>query len=206
MGDWKSGPAARPTTRSSTPSHGTIRIGPDTLFSHDCHVLTGTHQFWQGAAPAVRGFADPEVPTEGRDIIIGSGCFFGAAAIVMGPVTIGDNVVIAAGAVLRETSRVGPLRREYGKVPEPGGAVAPALAWLPPVGLGYTRGVGLHPWGWATPVGLGNTRGVGQHPWGWATPVGLGCCTRGTWITPASAWTRARPAPPAPPAWTAPEP
>lgn len=80
---------------------GTIRIGPDTMFSHDCHVLTGTHQFWQGRrASLVADSPVPEVPNEGRDIVIGSGCFFGAAAIVVGPVTIGDNVVVAAGAVV----------------------------------------------------------------------------------------------------------
>jgi acetyltransferase-like isoleucine patch superfamily enzyme len=80
---------------------GTIRIGPDTLFSHDCHVLTGTHQFWEGRrASLVPDSPIPEVPSAGRDIVIGSGCFFGAAAIVVGPVTIGDNVVIAAGAVV----------------------------------------------------------------------------------------------------------
>jgi acetyltransferase-like isoleucine patch superfamily enzyme len=80
---------------------GTIRIGPDTIFSHDCHVLTGTHQFWQGRRASLAADSPiPEVPTEGRDIVIGAGCFFGAAAIVVGPVTIGDNVVIAAGAVV----------------------------------------------------------------------------------------------------------
>jgi acetyltransferase-like isoleucine patch superfamily enzyme len=80
---------------------GNIRIGQDTIFSHDCHVLTGTHQFWQGRrASLVSDSLIPEVPTEGRDITIGSGCFFGAAAIVVGPVTIGDNVMVAAGAVV----------------------------------------------------------------------------------------------------------
>jgi acetyltransferase-like isoleucine patch superfamily enzyme len=80
---------------------GTIRIGPDTLFSHDCHVLTGTHQFWSGRRAAlVADSPIPEVPTEGRDIVIGAGCFFGVNVIIVGPVTIGDDVVVAAGAVV----------------------------------------------------------------------------------------------------------
>jgi acetyltransferase-like isoleucine patch superfamily enzyme len=40
------------------------------------------------------------VPTEGRDIVIGAGCFFGAGAIVIGPVAIGDDVIVGAGAVI----------------------------------------------------------------------------------------------------------
>lgn len=80
---------------------GHITVGADTLFSHDCHVLTGTHRFWNGRRASLSPDAPiPEVPKEGRDVTIGSGCFFGAACVVLGPVTIGDNVIVGAGAVV----------------------------------------------------------------------------------------------------------
>jgi acetyltransferase-like isoleucine patch superfamily enzyme len=80
---------------------GTISIGDDTIFSLNCHVLTGTHQFWQGRRAGLSADAPiPETPDGGREIIIGSGCFLGAAAVVIGPVVIGNNVIVGAGAVV----------------------------------------------------------------------------------------------------------
>lgn len=80
---------------------GTISIGDYTVFSHDCHILTGTHQFWQGRRAGLSPDAPiPETPSTGRDVAIGSGCFFGAAAVVIGPVNIGNNVIVGAGAVV----------------------------------------------------------------------------------------------------------
>ena len=80
---------------------GTISVGAGTVFSHDCHVLTGTHQFWQGRRAGLSPDSPiPETPAAGRDVVIGSGCFFGAAAVVIGPIVIGDNVIVGAGAVL----------------------------------------------------------------------------------------------------------
>jgi acetyltransferase-like isoleucine patch superfamily enzyme len=80
---------------------GAISVGDGTVFSHDCHVLTGTHQFWQGRRASLSPDAPiPETPADGRDIAIGSGCFFGAAAVVIGPVNIGNNVIVGAGAVV----------------------------------------------------------------------------------------------------------
>jgi acetyltransferase-like isoleucine patch superfamily enzyme len=40
------------------------------------------------------------VPDSGYDIIIGSGCFIGANAIILKGVTIGDNTIIGAGSVV----------------------------------------------------------------------------------------------------------
>lgn len=44
------------------------------------------------------GKKNPKVDT--TNFIIGNNCYFGTGAIVMGPVTIGNNVIIAAGAVV----------------------------------------------------------------------------------------------------------
>jgi acetyltransferase-like isoleucine patch superfamily enzyme len=80
---------------------GEIRIGDDTLFSHNCMVLTGTHRFHEGQRVSLSDQSDlPEVPLVGRDIVIGRGCFIGAGSIIIGPVTIGDNVRIGAGSVV----------------------------------------------------------------------------------------------------------
>lgn len=80
---------------------GRITVGRDTVFSNDCQVLTGIHRFHGGRRASLQ---DPptieEVPTEGRDIVIGEGCFFGAGATVIGPCVIGDDVIVGAGAVV----------------------------------------------------------------------------------------------------------
>lgn len=80
---------------------GRITVGRDTVFSNDCQVLTGIHRFDRGRRASL--LADPrfpEVPTEGRDIVIGAGCFLGAGAAVIGPCVIGDDVIVGAGAVV----------------------------------------------------------------------------------------------------------
>lgn len=79
---------------------GTVRVGDDTLFAHGCMVLTGTHQFVDGKRAALHSPPKEEVPTEGRDVVIGAGCFIGSGAIIVGPATIGNNVIIGAGAVV----------------------------------------------------------------------------------------------------------
>ena len=80
---------------------GEIRIGDDTLFSHNCMVLTGTHRFHNGERVSLSADSDlVEVPSSGRDVEIGRGCFIGAGAIIVGPIVIGDNVRIGAGSVV----------------------------------------------------------------------------------------------------------
>lgn len=80
---------------------GDVYIGDDTLFSHDCYVLTGVHRFHNGVRAGLQPDSPiEEVPTEGRDIRIGQGCFIGAGASILGGVTLGDNVIVGAGAVV----------------------------------------------------------------------------------------------------------
>jgi acetyltransferase-like isoleucine patch superfamily enzyme len=40
------------------------------------------------------------VPSAGRDIVIGSGCYIGSSSVIIGPVTIGNHAVIGAGSVV----------------------------------------------------------------------------------------------------------
>ena len=64
-------------------------------------VLTGQHRFYKGKRAKLSGSsALKEVPDEGNDIVIGSGCFIGSGVIILKKVTIGDNVIIGAGAVV----------------------------------------------------------------------------------------------------------
>ena len=80
---------------------GDIWIGDDTYFSHGCYVLTGQHRFYQGRRVGLVPAAPyEEVPTTGKDIRIGRGCYVGANATILAGVTIGDNCIIGAGAVV----------------------------------------------------------------------------------------------------------
>jgi acetyltransferase-like isoleucine patch superfamily enzyme len=79
---------------------GSVTIGDNTLFTHNCMVLTGVHQFLNGQLASLNNPPQTEVPNQGRDIIIGDGCFIGSGAIILGNVRIGDNVIIAAGSVV----------------------------------------------------------------------------------------------------------
>lgn len=68
---------------------GTIRIGSNVVITAD--VIIQTHD----AAPMIWGFDD-----EFRDVTIGNQVFVGKRSIILRGVTIGDNCVIAAGAVV----------------------------------------------------------------------------------------------------------
>jgi Hexapeptide repeat of succinyl-transferase len=77
---------------------GSIRVGPDCVFGEEVMLLTGKHLNVQEAAEA--GQSLHAVPSSGRDIIIGRGCYIGSRAIVVGPARIGDYAVVGAGAVV----------------------------------------------------------------------------------------------------------
>ena len=76
---------------------GKIVVGKNTVFGEDVMVLTGKHKFISEISELGKLH---EVPEGGRDIIIGSNCYIGGGAIIIGPVTIGDFAVICAGAVV----------------------------------------------------------------------------------------------------------
>jgi acetyltransferase-like isoleucine patch superfamily enzyme len=89
-------------------SSGNITIGDDTIFSNNVMVITGRHLFKDGRRASLqpnierryRGGGPEEVPENGYDITIGSGCWIAAGAIISGGVTIGDNVIIGANSVV----------------------------------------------------------------------------------------------------------
>lgn len=77
---------------------GSVRIGENTVFGEDVKVLTGKHFSVEEAAAT--GHDLHYVPTTGRDITIGSGCYIGSGAIIVGPVDIGDYAVVGSGSVV----------------------------------------------------------------------------------------------------------
>ncbi len=83
---------------------GQITLGNDTIVGHSCMFLTGTHKFNKGVRISLSdNHAEEETPTEGRDIKVGGGCFIGSGVIVLGPVTIGNNVIIGSGSVVTKS-------------------------------------------------------------------------------------------------------
>lgn len=75
-------------------------------------VLTGKHLNIADAELAQ--MKQQHVPDSGRDIHIGSGCFIGAGAIIIGPARIGNNAIVGAGAVVTKDV---PDRAMVGGVP-----------------------------------------------------------------------------------------
>jgi acetyltransferase-like isoleucine patch superfamily enzyme len=74
---------------------GDIRIGDHSFLGHGVSLLTGTHDY--RARRAERQMSSPKT---GRDIIIGKGVWIASNATVIGPCVIGDDAVVAAGAVV----------------------------------------------------------------------------------------------------------
>ena len=87
---------------------GDIHIGNNTIFGHNCMILTGTHNFYNGKRISLNEKTnDEETPKYGRDIYIGEGCFIGSGVTIIGPVKIGDNVVIGSGSVVTKSLESG---------------------------------------------------------------------------------------------------
>ena len=92
-------------------SSGKVSIGDRTIFAADVHLVTGQHLFRNGMRVSINpkyddgswGGGKDEVPAEGYDISIGSGCFIAVGAIIVGGVTIGNNCIVAAGAVVTKS-------------------------------------------------------------------------------------------------------
>lgn len=78
---------------------GNIYIDNDVIFGHNCMVLTGRHDFKHGKRKKL-SLGEVDTPSEGFDIRIGEGSWIASGAIVIGGVTIGKHVVVAAASVV----------------------------------------------------------------------------------------------------------
>lgn len=76
-------------------SSGCVVINDFVFFGHNVFILTGRHDY-------VKKNIDRQtaVPATGCDIVIGQGVWIASNVTVLGPCVIGDNAVIAAGAVV----------------------------------------------------------------------------------------------------------
>lgn len=73
---------------------GTITIGDNCVFGHNCMLLTGVHDV------TVFDQFRPTVTDAERNIRIGENVWIASGVIIIGPVEIGDNAVIGAGSVV----------------------------------------------------------------------------------------------------------
>ena len=90
---------------------GTITVGEYTFAGSRVSLLAGSHD------QHLKGFLrrDAEI-TEGCDIVVGNGVWLASNCVLLGPCEVGDNAVIAAGAVVTPGTRV-PANAIYGGVP-----------------------------------------------------------------------------------------
>lgn len=90
---------------------GDITIGDYTFAGSNVSILAGSHDMH------LEGLVrrDAEIK-EGCDIVIGRGVWLASGCIILGPCTIGDNAVIAAGAVVTPGTKV-PANEVYAGVP-----------------------------------------------------------------------------------------
>lgn len=76
-------------------SHAKVTIGARCDVSQDVLFVTGTHEIGTSSRRAGPGRSDP--------ITVGDGCWIGARATLLGGTTLGNGVVVGAGAVVMGT-------------------------------------------------------------------------------------------------------
>lgn len=81
--------------RTSLTAHESITVGDDVWFGQDVFVSDASHGYQDPGTPIGRQFG------EHSPVRIGSGCWIGHGAIVLPGTTLGRNVVVAAGSVVR---------------------------------------------------------------------------------------------------------
>ena len=90
---------------------GRIRIGEATFAGSDVSILAGTHD------PELTGYLRRDADlAEGCDIEIGKGVWLASRCTLLGPCRVGDNAVIAAGAVVTPGTEV-PAGTVWGGIP-----------------------------------------------------------------------------------------
>jgi len=79
---------------SGVVGHQRVEIGDDVWTGHHVYVTDANHGYVDPVEPVGRQFAAP------RPVRIGSGSWLGHGALVLGGATIGEHVVVGAGAVV----------------------------------------------------------------------------------------------------------
>lgn len=90
---------------------GSVTVGDYTFAGSGVSLLAGSHD------PALTGLLRRDAEyTEGCDIVVGRGVWLASGCMLLGPCTVGDNAVIAAGAVVTPGTNV-PANTIYGGIP-----------------------------------------------------------------------------------------
>jgi acetyltransferase-like isoleucine patch superfamily enzyme len=76
-------------------SSGDIRVEDYAFFGHEVKLLTGTHDVTRQDLER-QSF----IPSEGRDITVKRGAWICTGSMILGPCTIGEHAVVAAGSVV----------------------------------------------------------------------------------------------------------
>lgn len=84
------------------PSRGRIVIGDDCLFGPEVILTAAGYRFNDGS-PVTRQ------PMDEADVVIGRDVWFGARAMVLAGVTIGDGAIVGAGAVVTKSVPAGAI-------------------------------------------------------------------------------------------------
>ena len=83
---------------------GTIVIEDDAILASGVQIYTNAHKFYDTSRPiSQQGFAPP------KNVVIRSGAWIGANAIILPGVEIGHNVVVGTGAVVRKSAPNGSI-------------------------------------------------------------------------------------------------
>lgn len=119
---------------------GSITIGDYTFAGSGVSILAGSHD------KDLTGFLRRDAEVKGGcDIIIGQGVWLASNCTILGPANIGDNAIIAAGAVLVPNTIVpsgtiygGIPAKEIGRINQNSGSVG-SLAWKQ--AMRYSNGI-----------------------------------------------------------------
>lgn len=90
-------------------SSGEVTLQDYAFCGHGVCLLTGTHDYYR-----INLERQMAVPEAGRDILIGKGAWLGSNVTVVGPCSIGEHAVIAAGSLVVDDV---PPHSVYGGIP-----------------------------------------------------------------------------------------
>lgn len=102
---------AKMTNTLFNTTSGEITIGKYTFTGHNVSIITGTHDIRQIEEERMDSY-----PESGRDIIIGDGVWIASNCVILGPCTIGNNSVIAAGAIIKPNTKI-PANTVWAGIP-----------------------------------------------------------------------------------------
>jgi acetyltransferase-like isoleucine patch superfamily enzyme len=78
-------------------SSGSITIEDYAFFGHNVTILTGTHDYQK-----IDRERQVSAPISGRDVLIERGAWIASNTTILGPCTIGEHAVVAAGALVNK--------------------------------------------------------------------------------------------------------